>query len=120
MPMCRNFRRVSFVSCRGSSAESLIVFNSLQYALQMPDLPQKAPLLSVVIACYNERSTVAEVLRHVREVPIDKEIIVVDDKSTDGSAGVVAALAAQWPEIRPAFSPGTLGQGAASGGASAR
>ena len=79
----------------------------------MPDPSPKPPLLSVVIACYNERSTVAEVLRHVRDVPIDKEIIVVDDKSTDGSAGVVAALAAQWPEIRHVFQPVNMGKGAA-------
>jgi glycosyltransferase involved in cell wall biosynthesis len=73
----------------------------------------KPPLLSVIVPCYNERSTVAELLRHVRDVPIDKEIIVVDDKSTDGSAGVVAALAAQWPEIRHVFQPVNMGKGAA-------
>jgi glycosyltransferase involved in cell wall biosynthesis len=79
----------------------------------MPDLPSKPPLLSVVIPCYNERSTVAELLRHVLDVPIDKEIIVIDDKSTDGSAGVVAALAAQWPQIRHVFQPVNMGKGAA-------
>src|SRR3954464_5520363 len=79
----------------------------------MPDSSQKPPLLSVVIPCYNERSTVAELLRLVREVPIEKEIIVVDDKSTDGSAGVGAALAKQWPEIRHVFQPVNMGKGAA-------
>ncbi|HSY48427.1 MAG TPA: glycosyltransferase [Thermoanaerobaculia bacterium] len=79
----------------------------------MPDPTSKPPLLSVIVPCYNERSTVAELLRNVRDVPIDKEIIVVDDKSTDGSAGVVAALAAQWPEIRHVFQPVNMGKGAA-------
>jgi glycosyltransferase involved in cell wall biosynthesis len=79
----------------------------------MPDLSPKTPLLSVIVPCYNERSTVAELLRHVLDVPIDKEIIVVDDKSTDGSAGVVAALAAQWPAIRHVFQPVNMGKGAA-------
>src|SRR5436309_2882693 len=79
----------------------------------MPYSSQKPPLLSVVIPCYNERSTVAELLRLVREVPIEKEIIVVDDKSTDGSAGVVAALAKKWPEIRHIFQPVNMGKGAA-------
>ena len=79
----------------------------------MPDSDPKTPLLSVVVPCYNERSTVAELLRHVRDVAIDKEIIVVDDKSTDGSAGIVAALAAQWPEIRHIFQPVNMGKGAA-------
>ena len=41
--------------------------------------------LSVIIPAYNEIDTIAEVLRRVREVPIDKEIIVTDDCSTDGT-----------------------------------
>jgi glycosyltransferase involved in cell wall biosynthesis len=40
-------------------------------------------LLSVIIPVYNEEHHVAEVIRRVREVPIRKEIIVVDDGSTD-------------------------------------
>jgi glycosyltransferase involved in cell wall biosynthesis len=40
--------------------------------------------LSVVIPCYNEEKTVAEIIRAVRSSPFeDKEIIVVDDCSTD-------------------------------------
>jgi glycosyltransferase involved in cell wall biosynthesis len=42
--------------------------------------------LSVVIPCFNERDTILEVLQRVREAyPKDKEIIVVDDCSTDGT-----------------------------------
>ncbi len=78
----------------------------------MPD-SSKPPLLSVVVPCYNERATVAELLRRVKEVPIDKEIIVIDDKSTDGSKDVVASLAAQWPEIRHILQPVNQGKGAA-------
>jgi glycosyltransferase involved in cell wall biosynthesis len=73
----------------------------------------RPPLLSVIVPCYNERATVAELLRRVKEVPIDKEIIVVDDKSTDGSKDVVAALAQQWPEIRHILQPVNQGKGAA-------
>src|SRR5713226_7662792 len=65
----------------------------------------RAPLLSVIVPCYNERATVAELLRRVKEVPIEKEIIVVDDASTDGSRDVVASLAQQWPEIRHILQP---------------
>ena len=75
--------------------------------------PTRPPLLSVIVPCYNERATVAELLRRVREVPIDKEIIVVDDKSTDGSKDVVAALAAQWPELRHILQDVNQGKGAA-------
>ncbi len=71
------------------------------------------PLLSVIVPCYNERATVAELLRRVREVPIDKEIIVVDDQSKDGSRDIVARLAQQWPEIRQIIQPVNQGKGAA-------
>lgn len=40
---------------------------------------------SVVIPCFNERQTINELLDRVQAVPIDKEIIVVDDYSTDGT-----------------------------------
>src|SRR5205085_10133294 len=71
------------------------------------------PLLSVIVPCYNERATVAELLRRVKAVPIDKEVIVVDDKSTDGSNDAVSALAQQWPEIRHVLQPVNMGKGAA-------
>src|ERR1051326_6083414 len=77
----------------------------------MPESPP--PLLSVIVPCYNERATVAELLRRVKDVPIEKEIIVVDDRSTDGSRDVVAALAQQWPEIRHILQPQNQGKGAA-------
>jgi glycosyltransferase involved in cell wall biosynthesis len=76
-------------------------------------MAENTPVLSVVVPCYNERATVAELLGRVRAVPIDKEIIVIDDQSTDGSRDVVAALAAEWPEIRHFIQPVNQGKGAA-------
>ena len=78
-----------------------------------PPMTQTAPLLSVIVPCYNERATVAELLRRVREVPIDKEILVIDDQSTDGSRDIVAKLATEWPEIRQLIQPVNQGKGAA-------
>ncbi|HDP93893.1 MAG TPA: glycosyltransferase family 2 protein [Candidatus Aminicenantes bacterium] len=45
--------------------------------------------LSVVIPVYNEKSTISGVIEKVRQVPIEKEIIVVDDGSTDGTSDVL-------------------------------
>ncbi|HVE70344.1 MAG TPA: glycosyltransferase [Thermoanaerobaculia bacterium] len=75
----------------------------------------KPPLLSVIVPCYNERATVAQLLRHVREVPVggEKEILVIDDQSTDGSRDIVARLASEWPEIRQIIQPYNQGKGAA-------
>src|SRR5689334_24499494 len=81
--------------------------------IRRPMAEPRPPLLSVIVPCYNERATVAELLRRVKSVPVDKEIIVVDDKSTDGSKDVVAALAQQWPEIRHILQPFNQGKGAA-------
>jgi len=74
---------------------------------------EKPPLLSVIVPCYNERATVAELLRRVHEVPIEKEIIVVDDCSRDGSREIVAKLAKEWTEIRQIQQPQNMGKGAA-------
>src|SRR5262249_17440508 len=45
--------------------------------------------LSVVIPVYNEEQWVRELLRRVRAVPIPKEVIVVDDCSTDGTRALL-------------------------------
>jgi glycosyltransferase involved in cell wall biosynthesis len=74
----------------------------------------RAPRLSVVIPVYNERATIEELLRRVAAVPIDKEIIVVDDGSTDGTREVLAHLDGQAAGgLRVALQPANAGKGAA-------
>src|SRR6266699_1543137 len=42
--------------------------------------------VSIVIPCYNEKNTIAEILQAVRAAPVEnKEIIVIDDGSNDGT-----------------------------------
>jgi glycosyltransferase involved in cell wall biosynthesis len=53
------------------------------------------PLLSVVIPVFNERETIEEILARVAAVPVRKEIIVVDDGSTDGTRALLAGLQAR-------------------------
>jgi glycosyltransferase involved in cell wall biosynthesis len=50
------------------------------------------PLLSVVIPVYNEKDTIEEILSRVAAVPVRKEIIVVDDCSTDGTRAMLVDL----------------------------
>ncbi len=56
--------------------------------------------ISVIIPVYNEAATVTQVVEQVLEVKLDdveKEIIVVNDGSTDGTDAVLDSLAARWP-----------------------
>jgi len=53
------------------------------------------PLVSLVIPVYNEKSTLEELLRRVVAVDMPKELVLVDDASTDGSREVLAGLAAR-------------------------
>jgi glycosyltransferase involved in cell wall biosynthesis len=53
------------------------------------------PKLSVVIPVYNEKPTIEEILRRVIESPIRKEILVIDDCSTDGTRQTLESLAAR-------------------------
>lgn len=48
--------------------------------------------LSVVIPVYNEVSTIEVVVERVRAVPIDKELIIVDDASTDGTLDKLSVI----------------------------
>ncbi|HOV21701.1 MAG TPA: glycosyltransferase family 2 protein [bacterium] len=45
--------------------------------------------LSVIIPVYNERDTINKIIEKVRKVPIEKEIIIVDDGSTDGTQNIL-------------------------------
>jgi glycosyltransferase involved in cell wall biosynthesis len=67
--------------------------------------------LSVVIPVYNEKPWVAELVRRVQAVPIPKEIILVDDCSTDGTREILRELEAQG--LCVLYQPVNRGKGAA-------
>ena len=50
-------------------------------------------MLSIVIPCYNEKSTIREIIDAVNNAPVpNKEIIIVDDYSTDGTRDILENL----------------------------
>ena len=69
--------------------------------------------LSVVMPVYNEHPTLREVVARVLAVPLDLELICVDDGSRDGSREILAELAAAHPQIRVLLQPKNIGKGAA-------
>jgi len=72
--------------------------------------------LSVIIPCFNERTTIQEIVRRVLDVDLgglETEIVLVDDGSTDGSAAVIARLAQSEPRIRVLTHRKNRGKGAA-------
>jgi glycosyltransferase involved in cell wall biosynthesis len=71
------------------------------------------PTLSVLVPAFNEKATLEEALARVKASPVDKEIIVVDDGSSDGTREVLRRLAAEADEIEVAFHERNTGKGAA-------
>ena len=69
--------------------------------------------LSVIIPTYNESATIAEIIKRVKAAPlpsnIQKEIIVVDDGSRDGTREILKTI----PDIRYIFHDQNLGKGGA-------
>lgn len=68
--------------------------------------------LSVVIPVYNEKSTVLEILQRVRRIGLPKEIIVVDDFSTDGTREILRSLPPS-EDLEILYQPQNMGKGAA-------
>ena len=67
--------------------------------------------LSVVIPIYNEEKTLSEIVAKVQATPYDKELILVDDCSTDTSREVMKALQEQYDNIRCFYHKKNLGKG---------
>ena len=76
--------------------------------------------LSVIIPAFNEKDTIEEIIARVLKTPFEKEVIVVDDGSTDGTSEKLAALppgvsVITFPENRGKGSAVRAGVEAASG-----
>jgi glycosyltransferase involved in cell wall biosynthesis len=67
--------------------------------------------ISIIIPVYNEATTIREILARVRSSPIEKEIVVVDDGSTDGTRQLLAQE--QSPDTKVVMHKVNQGKGAA-------
>jgi glycosyltransferase involved in cell wall biosynthesis len=69
--------------------------------------------LSAVMPVYNERNTLQVVVERVLAVPLQLELVCVDDGSTDGSREILGELQAQHPNLKVFLQPKNMGKGAA-------
>jgi glycosyltransferase involved in cell wall biosynthesis len=77
--------------------------------------------LTVVIPAYNEAPTVGEAVARLRDTPppigpagpLARNIVVVDDGSTDGTAAIILGLAERWTDLTVIRHPRNMGKGAA-------
>jgi glycosyltransferase involved in cell wall biosynthesis len=79
----------------------------MKYPPPVPDRPQ----LTLVVPVYDERATVLEVIERLHALPFSKQIVVVDDGSTDGTAARLATL--DHPDVEVVHHERNRGKGAA-------
>jgi len=69
------------------------------------------PTLSVIVPVYNEVGTIRQILEKIDAVNIDKEIIVVDDSSSDGTDKILRSI--KLPNLKVIYHSSNRGKGAA-------
>ena len=69
--------------------------------------------LSVIVPCYNEKNSISEIINQVKnvDIPLEKEIIIVDDFSTDGTREILKKLQKSEQGIKILFSEKNMGKG---------
>ena len=70
------------------------------------------PQVSILVPVFNEAASVETILRKVAASPFEKEVLVVDDGSTDGTAAILERLERELP-IQVVTHPVNLGKGQA-------
>jgi dolichol-phosphate mannosyltransferase len=80
----------------------------------MPQTPPDPGLLTVLMPVFNERSTLTTVLDRVLAVPVRKEIVIVDDASTDGTTDLLRrSVDGRYPNVTVIYRERNGGKGAA-------
>jgi glycosyltransferase involved in cell wall biosynthesis len=76
-------------------------------------LPWDRVVLSVVIPAFNERHTAEQLIRRLRELPLNLDVIVIDDGSTDGTRDILSRLEEEGAIDTLVLLPENQGKGAA-------
>jgi len=69
--------------------------------------------LTVIIPVFNEKATIEQIIKKVKKVPVEKEIIVVDDGSTDGTAEILKEISEKDKNIKIILKEKNEGKGSA-------
>lgn len=69
--------------------------------------------LSVLIPVYNEVSTVEELVKRVQAVEYDKELVIIDDFSTDGTRDILPKIQGAYDNVTVLYHEKNQGKGAA-------
>lgn len=69
--------------------------------------------LSVIVPVYNEEKTILEIIHRIQRVAVDKEIILVEDGSTDGTREVIEREIDGQPDVRVILQERNMGKGKA-------
>jgi glycosyltransferase involved in cell wall biosynthesis len=75
--------------------------------------PITNPKLSIIVPIFNEEKTIIEIIKRILAQPWDKEIIAIDDGSTDQSVKILKELANEFDNIHLILFPQNKGKGAA-------
>jgi glycosyltransferase involved in cell wall biosynthesis len=79
---------------------------------RVPDAAERKGCVSVLVPIYNEIDHIDELLRQIQASPVEKEIIIIDDGSTDGTREKLINLSS-FPDITLVFHEQNCGKGAA-------
>jgi glycosyltransferase involved in cell wall biosynthesis len=69
--------------------------------------------LSVVMPVYNEHATLRAIIERVLALPLEIELLCVDDASVDGSIEILQELEGRYPQLRVFLQPRNMGKGTA-------
>ena len=98
--------------CEGLVEQELEAYRSIDVGSSDDAHADVSALVSIVIPVYNEEATVARVVSRVAALPLDSELVIVDDCSTDGTHEILQRIA-DLPNVQVISKEKNAGKGAA-------